>query len=318
MMKMPKILLISSLLPLAFISAKVFATGCSFGSPEVERIMLPNFAIDPNLPVGSIIASKTISKAGIVALTCTGSTRYISTMQGAWSTESTVVPGVYETGLPGIGVKVSDYITPEKYVPQTAQLSPNMTTPLMGNDIRLNFYRTGKIVPGNFPVGQVANFSLPGKTGAMVKVLTLQLFSGGARIKSCYAKNVNIVIQLGRHGKKEFTGIGSGTAPKLFNVDLVCQGDRLPVEVSFDPSGGSDSYQDGVIPLDGSENSATGIAIKVMNRDASPLQFGVKRTYHTNAESSISIPLLANYIQTEKIIKPGLANSAMTFTITQN
>lgn len=316
-MKTPR-LLILSLMPLAFISAKTLAVGCLLAAPVTERIMLPTFAIDANLPVGAIIAAKTLSTAGIASLLCTGSTRYISTMQGAWTKESTTVPGVYETGLPGIGVKVSDYIVSNKFVPQTAQLSPNITRPLKGNDIRLTFYRTGEIIPGNFPVGQVVNFSLPNKLGAMIKVLTLQMFSGGAKIKSCYAKNTNVTIKLGSHSKNEFYGIGSGTAPKPFNVDLVCQGENLPVQISFDASGGSASYQDGVIPLDGNVNSANGVAIIVMNRDASPLQFGVKKTYHTNADSSISIPLLANYIQTMRAITPGVANSAMSFTITQN
>ncbi len=307
------------LTPLLFASAKVFA-GCTFvASPETVRVVLPNLAVDPNIPVGGVIGGKTLSVARLLTLNCTGSTTYRSSLLGSWATPSATVPGVYETGLPGIGVKVSDFVLPERSVPVTnAALSPNQTLGLSGSDIQLLFYRTGTIEPGNFPTGVVARFTLPGPSGSATNILSLQVTAGGARIKSCYAKSPSITVPLGRHQRTEFNGPGSTSDMVAFNVELTCQGDNMPVKVSFSASGGSASPEPGVIPLDGSEGSASGVAVKVVRASGAALQFDTEETYHTGAETSITIPLRAGYVQTASKITPGIANTAMTFTITQN
>jgi major type 1 subunit fimbrin (pilin) len=303
------------LAPLLLLSVKAFA-GCTMAaSPETIRVVLPTFYVDPNIPVGGVIGGKTVSAARLLTVMCTGSTTYRSALLGDWATPSATVPGVYETGLPGIGVKVTDFVMPDRYVPVTnAALPPNQTLGLNGSDIRLLFYRTGEIVPGNFPTGIVARFSL----GTTANILSLQITAGGAKIKSCYASSPSITVPLGSHQRSVFNGVGSTSEMKSFNVELTCQGDNMPVNVSFSSSGATSSPEPGVIPLDGSEGSATGVAVKVVKGDGSPVQFDTAETYHTAGETSISIPLRAGYVQTAGTITPGVANTAMTFTITQN
>ncbi|MBV4412630.1 fimbrial protein [Enterobacteriaceae bacterium YMB-R22] len=307
-----------SLLALVMLSAKALAVGCTVSVNTPLKIALPTFAIDPNLPVGSILAAKTLSTGGVIGACTGGSIRYTSTMLGAWAAQSSSMPGVYETGVPGVGVKISDYIIEGNFVPGITQLSPNMTIPLSARDIKLTFYRTGPITPGNFVTGKIASFSLPNTTNSPVDILTIQILSGGIRIKSCYAKHTNIIVPLGSHNRAEFSGPGSMTTPKIFNVELTCQGDSLPVFISFGPAVGATSPQAGVIPILSEDLSATGVGVKVMNQDGTPVQFGKQVTYHTNYEKAITIPLQASYIQTGNMITPGSANAAMTFTITQN
>ncbi len=304
------------LLGLALIWTKnVWAVGCSF-SPKTFQLKIPELAVAPNVPVGSVLLARTFSAKGPAAVCPTGSPLYKSMMMGPWATLSSI-PGVYETGVPGIGVRIDDFVL-DGFVPLSQQIPPNQALAIMGKDVRLLFYRTGDIEPGNFPAGIVARFQLQGTNGTLGNLLTQQVVSGSVRIKSCYAKSPNIIVPMGQVQRNVFNGVGSTSPVKSFKFDMTCQGDGLPVDVSYDVMAGTSSPETGVIPLDNVEGSATGVAIKVMNNDGSPLQFNMPTRYHLNHEPSISIPLKAAYVQTNKKITAGVANATMTFTITQN
>ena len=290
---------------------------CDIGAPKTQRISLPDLIIDPNLPPGSLLDSKIINVAGWMAQSCSGSVQYRSAMAGSWATPNAMMPGVYDTGVPGVGVKITDYHFSDRFVPQSVTLTPAADTPVMGSDIQLLFYRTGDITPGNFPGGEVAHFSLPDSDGNLIKVLNLQLVSGAVRIKSCYAKTPNQTVQLGSISRGNALGYGNTVSPTAFKIELLCQGD-LPVNVAFSSASSQPSPEPGIVPIDNVSGAASGVAIKIMYRDGSPLYFDTPRTYHNAGESEIAIPLLAAYTAISDKITPGAVRAAITFTITQN
>ena len=298
-------------------ATSAWAAGCDIGTPKTQQISLPDLIVDPNLPPGSVIGSKTVSVTGGLAQSCTGSVPYQSMMTGSWGTPSSVMPDVYETGVPGVGVKVTDYLLPNRNVPVAMTLTPEANSPLIGSDIQLLFYRTGEIKPGIFPGGEVVRFSLPDSSGNTTNVLSLQVASGSVRMKSCYAKSPNLIVQLGSVNRSVFVGMGSTVTPTSFQIELVCQGD-LPVNVSFSSASSAPSSVPGIVPIDNAPGSASGIAIKIMYRDGSPLRFDTPQTYHTFGKREIAIPLLATYTPIAKAITPGAVRGAITFTITQN
>ena len=295
----------------------VRAAGCDISVPKTQRIALPDLFIDPNLPPGSVIGVKTVNVAGWIAQGCSGSIGWQSVMTGNWSSLSDALPGVYNTGIPGVGVKVSDYLHSDRFVPLAMTLTPAPNTPLLGADIQLLFYRTGDITPGSFPGGEVVRFTLPDNEGNPTNILSLQVVSGSVRIKSCYAKSPNLIVQLGSVNRSAFTGPGSIVTPTAFKVELLCQGD-LPVNVSFSSASSAPSTEPGIVPIDNVPGSASGVAIKVMQRDGSPLRFDSPQSYHSAGEREIAIPLLATYTAVSNSITPGAARGAITFTITQN
>ncbi|MFD1804374.1 fimbrial protein [Mixta tenebrionis] len=297
--------------------ACVQAAGCELGTPRTQQFTLPDLLVDPNQPPGSVIGSKTIAIAGDLAQNCTGSVNWQSVLTGSWASPSGVLPDVYETGIPGVGVKVSDALLPDSFMPVNTTLTPDSSRPLIGSDVQLLFYRTGDITPGSFPGGEVARFMLTDSSGNLATALTLQAASGSVRMKSCYAKSNNLVVQLGSVNRSSFTGVGSTVAPTAFAVELVCQG-NLPVKVSFSSAGGAPSPEPGIVPIQDGAGAASGIAIKVMHRDGRPLHFDTPEAYHLAGEPEISIPLLASYTPTGIKVTPGTARGAMTFTITQD
>ncbi len=294
-----------------------WAASCDIGAPKTQRIALSDLFVDPNLPPGSLLDSKLISVAGWMAQRCDGSVPYHSSMAGGWSRPSTTMPGVYDTGVPGVGVKITDYHFSDRFVPQTATLTPAGDAPVPGSDIQLMFYRTGDITPGSFPGGEVARFSLPDSSGNLTNVLSLQVVSGEVRIKSCYAKTPSQTVQLGAISRSAFSGYGSSVAPTAFDIELLCQGD-LPVNVSFSSASSTPSPEPGMVPIDSAPGAASGVAIKITYRDGSPLYFDTPRSYHHDGERQIAIPLLAAYTSLGKQVTPGTVRAAMTFTITQN
>ncbi|WP_312449532.1 fimbrial protein [Mixta calida] len=301
----------------AMLPASGWAAGCDIDATRTQRVTLPDLLIDPNLPPGSVIGSKIVSLAGAAAQRCSGSISYQSMMTGSWSRPSGVLPDVYETGVPGVGVKISDYLFSDRSVPVSETLTPNPNAPLPGFDIQLLFYRIGDITPGSFPGGEVARFTLPDSSGNAAVALSLQAASGSVRMKSCYAKSPNLIVQLGSVNRRTFVGMGSTVTPTAFNVELICQGD-LPVNVSFSTASGTSSPEPGIVPIENGEGSASGVAVKVMHRDGSPLRFDTPQPYHLNGEPEIKIPLLATMTPVGNRITPGKVRATMTFTITQN
>lgn len=87
------------------------------------------------------------------------------------------------------------------------------------------------------------------------------------------------------------------------------------MQVTFDPVG--NSAGDGLLPVNADTDSATGVAVEVLDANRTPLSFATAKTYHNASEQTIEIPLIARYKQTGTVT-PGTANAAMTFTITQN
>ncbi|GLR11076.1 hypothetical protein COO59_15165 [Mixta theicola] len=294
-----------------------WAAGCDIGVPKTQRLILSDLIVDPNLPPGSLLDSKIINVAGWMAQSCTGSVQYQSTMAGSWSRPSAIMPGVYDTDVPGVGVKITDYRFSDSFVPLAATLTPGDDTPMLGSDIQLLFYRTGDITPGSFSGGEVARFSLPDSNGNLTNVLSLQMVSGAVRIKSCYAKTPHLTVQLGSISRSAFGSYGSTVAPTAFNIELLCQGD-LPVNVSFSSASSTPSPEPGIVPIDNVPGAATGVAIKIMYRDGSPLYFDTPRTYHNAGERELTIPLLAAYTPIGNNVTSGTARAAITFTITQN
>lgn len=76
----------------------------------------------------------------------------------------------------------------------------------------------------------------------------------------------------------------------------------------------------GIIKLESSKSSATGIGIQIASGNTgtnTPLNLGGEKRINVinNTNTSISIPLVARYIKTEYRVTSGTANSKVTFTI---
>jgi len=271
-------------------------------------------AIDPRVSIGDTLGYR-YSKGytgQILVVGCTGSSPYRS---ASTLTASTTVEGAYETGISGVGVIIGDLYKAGMKVPYSVSLSPNALTPWTSqNDVRLTFVKTGPITPGKSGSKVYSNFYLNSSIFSSLTISSLTVIQ-----KSCLAdvNSQNQIVDLGSPKRSEFSGPGSTAASseRNFSIKLQCEADNIPVQVTFDPVG--TSAGDGLLPVNAEIDSATGVAVEVLDANRTPLSFATAKTYHNASEKTIEIPLIARYKQTGTVT-PGTANAAMTFTITQN
>ncbi|WP_380182958.1 fimbrial protein [Kalamiella sp. sgz302252] len=314
-MKIIKMILKMKVLLIIFLLPSIsYAGNCIMGTtPNVTTGAL-ELAIDPRVNVGDILGyrySKGLTGQMLV-VTCTGSSPYRAV---PLLTASTTVEGAYETDIAGVGVFISDIYKPAMTLPYTTSLSPNVLTPWLNqNEVRLTFVKTGPITPGTAGSKTIASFYLNSQVFASIKMNSMKVTQ-----KSCLAdvNSQNKIVDLGSPVRSEFSGIGSvaASSERNFSVLLQCQADNIPVQVTFDPVG--DVSGDGLLAISSETNSATGVAVEVLDASRTPLSFATAKTYHNASERTIEIPLVARYKQTGTI-GTGTANAAMTFTITQN
>ncbi len=276
------------------------------------RVNSPLVAIDRDAPIGSVLWVRHYNTQGIKWLCDSGAERpYRSYMAPSRQVIGSNAHGnIYSTGIEGLGVQVSDMIQTGKGVGVSARVNGSMA--IMGenkNDTRLNFIKVGPIGEGSFQNGLIATFEMDGIT-----VMTLSIFGTRIKNKSCTIDGAyDRIIPLGAFKATEI----ADTSPNVpFEFKMKCQADAIPVYVQFDALNGSSGS--GLLKLDNTvESPASGVAVEVLNgNDMTPIKFGIETKYHTDQETSISIPLIARYKKTGSIT-PGQANAGMTITINE-
>ncbi len=302
-----------ALLWLATLTTVAYAGTCTTNAKTI-RMGLLTLAVDPRIEIGEQLAVRTENSISgtTFSFLCSGSVAYRSMSPLTPS----ALPGVFETGIDGVGVTISDLWQSNKNVPFNTAISPNLLTPWINrNDVRLTFIKTGPIKTGGDMGGKIiARYYLDSTS-----VLDLSISGMKVIQKSCLVdlNYKNQTVDLGSPKRSEFNGVGSSavSSERNFFVVLQCQEDNIPVQVTFEAAGSSPGV--GMIAIADGSDAAKGVAVEVLDENRNPLTFSRPINYHTAAEKEIRIPLMARYKQTGDI-SPGQADAVMTFTITQN
>lgn len=305
-----------------FHSTISYAVGCGAsasgmgveGNKLEYRLNSPLITIDPNVPVGEILWTRNIDTSGR-KWTCNSLTQrpYSSAMGPMFSTvvSSNSRGNIYETGIDGIGIQISDLYQSNKTVPNKAWPTSQQTLSWTSSSYtRIDFIKTGKIGSGSIKNGLIATYTMDGVT-----VMTVSAYSSAIKIKSCTIDGgYNRSIQLGKFNIRDINPTSTNVPFTLF---LACQADSIPVFVQFDPLTGSNG--DGLLNVDSSVAApAQGVAVEIVNTySMTPLKFSQEIKYHINSETSVAIPLIARYKRTSATITPGKANAGMTITISE-
>ncbi|WP_338564869.1 hypothetical protein [Erwinia sp. E_sp_W01_6] len=123
-----------------------WAGSCPIGIRNATTAVV-SLGVDPDADPGAILGYRYAEHlGGRYNVICTGSSPYRSTSLLALST---TVEGAYETGIPGVGVKISDFYNPARLVPFSTSLGPNALTNWLAERVRLTFVKTGPIIAGS-------------------------------------------------------------------------------------------------------------------------------------------------------------------------
>lgn len=264
---------------------------------------------DTNGWIGSGVASVSCSGPGIVRLDH-GFT------QGAVRTELTYV---YETGVPGVGIKVAwnnDAKRPPPtmgggtymgYPRQTLQISAYPYSPAQRWWVQL--IKTGPIETGTFSIPPVRVYY----HNLLANELRFPAVQLAFNKLGCRLLTSAITVTLPIANIHHFSGVGSSAREQAFTIPLVCDSDiRLSYRL--------DGLQVSESVLQNSEGAgmAKGIGVQLLKgREGTPLALGSK-TYHLTtgaAGGSGTIPLVARYYQHAPSIAPGAVVTLATLTL---
>lgn len=316
-------------------------------------------SVPADTPVGAEIYRHKIaySNKGILQIDCTETGQFMT----SYKYLTTPLPlssygrGVYETGLPGIGIKfvrgngLADF--------PTTVLSTNCVASEhcfyedgWSADSRILFIKTANTVtPGTISVNNLPSVVYSfGQSGSMRNIYKISLI-GNLKITTptCDISPASqaMSVDMGQHYTDTFTGKGSVTQWKDASIQLTNCGQfygntpngylaktyngtastaavmqQNVLSISLNPLNGVVDAAKGIMKIDNASDRATGIGIQLSrSKNTSDLVNLADKSSQKIAQdgpTSITVPLFARYIQTENNVLAGKANSKLEYTIT--
>ncbi|MDX9663750.1 fimbrial protein [Pseudomonas sp. P5_152] len=264
---------------------------------------------------------------------------------------------VYRTDIEGLGVAFNSLggTLPRKSTPAPTTCTSGRRC-LVSMEGPANFelilIKIGDVSPGvligaNLPtVSLYANFNTVRLLGFAMGV------SGNIQVVSRTCSTPDVVVPMGEHQTKTFTGPNSASGWKEFSIALnncpafngtygvnapswTSQSGKFPsgtgtggtrtnnsLQYRITPARTAINASNGVMSLDpsavGSPPAASGVGVQIATPNNAPVPLGTNRNSNLplqTSEGNYSIQLRARYLQTESSVTPGPANASATFTI---
>ncbi|MFD3245193.1 fimbrial protein [Rahnella aquatilis] len=316
---------------LLLFSGKLWAS-CSATPAMPQSWDLSSIAVTSSLPPGSDIpgSQHTFSLSG----TCgaSGSDEVagdpiIACYYGT-GTEIAGFPGVYTTGVEGIGIALTN--SSGQRVIGASQNCDTRNTSLGALDtnksyqisVTLSLVKTANDISDTALQQSQTRFGLGvyGKSGLGSGGGTNTLSYTGnilIRTESCDVLNKTIDVQLGTVWPGLFSGTTAGgvTPDVPFSIELNCDA-GANVNIRIDGTA-DDSLAAGVIKISsGTEGQASGVGIQILKGDTTPVSLGQQWAITPSAsEGNLSIPFFARYYLNGQTLSSGSANGTATFTM---
>lgn len=318
-----------------------------------QALLVHALTIGPDVPDGTIVYQQ-LTDLQPFSIRCSGGIGSVELRSNygahprplaAWNT-GPHAGQVYESGLRGIGVFIEE-LSSGSALPAVRNLPIASSPAAVGGkqaQLRLNLIKIGPVSPG-----AVGGSQLPGAEVSIAQLPLLRLqFIGGLQIVSQTCTTPDLTVPMGSYRSGEFTGPGSATAWKRFEIRLencpAFYGASASATNShtggsgWQFSGATQSNQIGYIlsgttrmigapsqgivalsPARRGGTAAGGVGLQLGRPDGAPHGFDAVYPSGIDPQSepgaSYAIPLAARYVQTDTVVTPGEANGAIVFTV---
>ncbi|MCY1230684.1 Fimbrial protein [compost metagenome] len=281
-----------------------------------------SISFDPVTPVGATLWSGTVYAAAVGG-GCAGGTM---TVQVA-GTGAPLMENLYDSGVPGIAYRLrfaGRGLCTTAWWPSscTGTWAPGMSD----HQLYIELVKTGPITGGGSLTGVFANWLVGSSVYATYSWVGSVVVKPVVPTCSVSTESRAISVALGSNlPLSTFTGVGSISAPKPFNIALQCSGGdagrttNVYVTLTDQTNPANRSNVLSLTP----DSGASGIGIQVL-KGTTILSYGPDSAAAgtTNqwsagaaANGVFSIPLTARYVQTAPSVKGGKANGRATFTM---
>ena len=229
--------------------------------------------------------------------------------------------------LPGIGYSISGtslYDNPDYFKPYGTVQAPGGNYSFDASaKLRLDFWRTGVLTTGQYclPAGTSLGYvKFDNLTVANIVMLNGLCANVVGPTCTVSTNSKNISVPLGNQPISQFTGVGSSSPSRGFNIDLLSCSNVKSVLLQFNATPDSDyanAAQQGVIQLQSVANKATGIGVQLLKQDnVTPVPLNSQQSMWQGASTpTISLPFAVRYLQTRSSVTPGEANAVAQFVI---
>jgi type 1 fimbria pilin len=235
--------------------------------------------------------------------------------------------GVYESGVPGIGIALvneqGQRISGAGGVQCDSRGSPVGYVSTDGNqsfsfEVTLELVKTSDAVTSGTLVQSQTEFGIgvfghegignPNHISYAGNVILHQV--------SCSVSPKNLTVQLGDFPVSDFMSVGFLSSPaQSFNISVNCDTNVQP-ELKITSANGYDTAFEGVIRLTQQTGMATGVGVRMLFDDH-PVTFDtyVNTQNQAIANETLEIPFQVRYEQISDVVTPGPANTVATITL---
>jgi type 1 fimbria pilin len=301
---------------------------CSFSGGEggIVTFQIPQTIIlDPDTPVGTIIYDHAV-ESDVITVHCGGADERIRrgylTLTDADARED-VLPGVYRTNLPGIGIRaaastervpvytVDDLVRPWQYYGSIHGYSDN--TVIFRAAAQL-------VVIGPVQEGDVDTSRLTAQDtlgGAVIGEMRFSPTSVHIATNTCNLADRNIYVPLKTVNAQDFVGNYSDIlTDSSFKIAINDCRAGTKVDYQFVSSRSTGLINDNILDIASGDAAAQGLGIQLLDKNNNVLQFDQTYTALTTTQDKapVEIPLKARYIKMGPI-KPGKVEAVATFEL---
>ncbi|MEN5089938.1 fimbrial protein [Pseudomonas protegens] len=279
-------------------------------------------SIPRDAPIGTIIFKDEINK-GATTISCGDIGPFWMHMELIGS-GAELDNHVFESGIPGVGVRVFWHSPPEIHQPGGTYIGRKKTVQL-SNGLWFNakfevphrftfeLVKTGPIASGTTKNLRMEIWYADFKTN----LVDLSQFTLTQKNSGCRPIRPFDSVPMPTANLKDFTHIGSSTGAKAFLIELDCD---KGVKIAYRIDGMH--RQSDILLNDTGKEMATGVGIQLFKGDtgSSVLQPLWVRTDFTTVPTSqdkerLAIPLTARYVQTESSVTGGHVRTTATVTL---
>ncbi|WP_165676148.1 fimbrial protein [Metapseudomonas otitidis] len=300
----------------------VMGASCTGSGLKTAHTLPATLTVPRDAPIGTVLydTGGWIGN-GQASARCRGWGSFWLSQGYANNMASTSLKHVYESGVPGIGIKVAWYNN-AKHTPGSMNAGAFMTSPRSNIEIARDDYvpaqrwwiqliKTGPMASGTFRISPIRIY--------YHDLLTNELeFSASQLVfqkQGCRLLDANMEVHLAKANLRDFSGPGSTARPHTFQIPLECD-PELRVSYSLDaPLKASPS----VVKNSDTRATARGVGMQLLREPGGmPVVFGEK-VFHallpSGQEAFVNIPLTARYYQYDTRLVPGTVEALVQLTL---
>lgn len=299
-------------------------------SPSLPALLsLTSISVPTSLPVGSTIpgTERTAHISGNCYYAPDAGQPIIACYNG-FGKEIPGIPGVYETGVAGIGISLrndkgqrvtgaADQICSANMpVGQVSGTINSDSSIPFSFDVMLELVKTSETVASGALTMSNTQFNLAVEQIEALSDPNTLSYSGNVQVKAvtCTVSPKSLTITLGDFPVSRFTGAGNVVSQSTFSVDMLCDQDVEP-EMMITSANGYETNFPGVIKLTPESGVATGVGVKMLFNGRIPVFGEYMNTLTAHANVQAQYPFSVSYEQTSSEVTPGTANAVATITV---